>query len=33
MEYKGKIICSGTVGKNLTEKEIEEIKKEIDNKK
>lgn len=32
MEYKGKMICSGTVGKELTEKEIAEIKKEIDNR-
>lgn len=32
MEYKGIIFCSGEVGKELTEKEIQEIKKEIDKK-
>ena len=33
MEYKGIMYCSGEVGKELTEKEIQEIKKEIDKQK
>ena len=30
--YKGVMFCSGEVGRELTEKEIEEIKKEISKK-
>lgn len=29
MEYKGIMFCSGEVGKELTEKEIQEIKKKL----
>ena len=32
MAYKGIMFCSGEVGKELTEKEMQEIKKEIDKK-
>lgn len=32
MEYKGVMFCSAEIGRKLAQKEIDEIKKEIDKK-